>query len=224
MKDYTDTEIYKAIGFYGNPTKNHSLEELNKIISGMHQLGYDEFRFLKLNDCYACTRDGKFFRVCRKQLSKTGNLIKKYEIIELNGSIDIFGYKTYRILVEGQKKHLKGHREMLKAWLPDAEKESVNHIDGNKTNNALDNLEWCTVLENNRHAIKMGLVDPHKLKPLKLPSYDWVTLYILHKHCGLSYSELGRRNHVSHDTVKNAVMRAQAYLTKILGYTEDANA
>jgi hypothetical protein len=48
------------------------------------------------------------------------------------------------------------HRLMAKTFLP-GEKEHVNHIDGNKQNNSLENLEWATPKENAHHALDLGL-------------------------------------------------------------------
>ena len=104
--------------------------------------------------------------------------------MKLNGSIDKYGYVTYRITIDGIKKHLKAHRMMLNAWIGERQNLVVNHKDGNKQNNALSNLEWCTVAENNAHAISTGLFDPHAAKhELAIPLADWLTLYILYEHC-----------------------------------------
>jgi len=58
------------------------------------------------------------------------------------------GKKTYRV-----------HRLVAQAFLKndDPAKDLVNHIDGNKRNNSVTNLEWCTSQENTDHAVKQGL-------------------------------------------------------------------
>jgi hypothetical protein len=62
------------------------------------------------------------------------------------------------IIVGLNKNQYSLHRLIAFTFLENPEnKPVVNHIDGNKINNAVSNLEWCTVAENNKHAIDIGL-------------------------------------------------------------------
>ena len=62
----------------------------------------------------------------------------------------------YRLSINGVSKDLYAHRMVAETFIPnnDLLKDCVNHIDGNKLNNSINNLEWVTKGENNRHAIK----------------------------------------------------------------------
>lgn len=49
------------------------------------------------------------------------------------------------------------HRLVALAFIPNSEnKRFVNHIDTNRSNNHVDNLEWCTSKENNQHSMNLG--------------------------------------------------------------------
>lgn len=66
---------------------------------------------------------------------------------------DRYGY-LYVLLYygSGMRKRFLVHRLVCEAFHDNSEnKPCVNHIDENKTNNTANNLEWCTVAENNRH-------------------------------------------------------------------------
>lgn len=73
---------------------------------------------------------------------------------------DECGYQRIRLTINRKKITIKVHREVAKAFIPNPlHLPQVNHKDGNKRNNAADNLEWVTNRENALHAIKTGLWD-----------------------------------------------------------------
>lgn len=74
------------------------------------------------------------------------------------------GYKQIRLFSNGKHHSKYVHRLVAEAFIDrDNDRFEVNHIDGNKANNSVENLEWCTHSENTRHAIKKGLFSPYKL-------------------------------------------------------------
>lgn len=69
------------------------------------------------------------------------------------------GYHYVILQSKCVKKKVLVHRIIATCFLQNNEnKPFVNHIDGVKTNNCLDNLEWCTQSENTIHAFKLGLM------------------------------------------------------------------
>lgn len=73
-------------------------------------------------------------------------------------SITRAGYKRVNLQLSGKTKWFLVHRLIAMAFLPQVEgKTYVNHKDGDKLNNTSENLEWCTLKENSRHAYDRGL-------------------------------------------------------------------
>lgn len=107
---------------------------------------------------YAVSNKGRVKSLARKtctgnrgvpEIIRKPNVMKDYHCIALNK--------------DGKKKVFRIHRLVLEAFgkPQPAENYEVNHIDGNKANNCLENLEWCTPQENTAHAFNTGLRKAH---------------------------------------------------------------
>ena len=71
------------------------------------------------------------------------------------------GYFQIRLSKNGMPGYYQVHRLIALAFIPNIEgKPHINHIDANKKNNNINNLEWVTPMENVHHAIRLEL-HPH---------------------------------------------------------------
>lgn len=87
----------------------------------------------------------------------------------LKGSINAYGYVDVKLKRENNRQDtIKIHRLVALHFIPNIEnKPEVNHIDGNKSNNKYDNLEWCNRSENIQHAYNNKLCENQRNKLIK---------------------------------------------------------
>ena len=135
----------------GQPAAEPRIEEgstTNVFIANTVQYYMKEVIIMKqiivdnISTTYYITEDGKCYN------SITNKFLKGQE----NKQNHYFSYNL--TLPNGKKKRCYAHRLVATAFIPNPTgKPEVNHKDGNKLNNCVDNLEWVTSQENKQHAL-----------------------------------------------------------------------
>lgn len=105
-------------------------------------------------------------------VSDKGFIVSTKSNKRLTPQTDKFGYQSVNMMIDGKSKTVMVHVAVLSTFEPDhpIEKTQVNHINGDKTNNSVENLEWTTPQENIDHAknvlgyYKQGSDNPNSKK------------------------------------------------------------
>ncbi len=110
---------------------------------------------------YAVTADGRIISTGRVAgRSGKGFSEKEKELVIMHNQN---GYCLVNLTKDRSSKTKYVHRLVAEAFLDNPNNlPQVNHIDGNKDNNHFSNLEWCTALHNNQHALDLGLREGKK--------------------------------------------------------------
>lgn len=118
---------------------------------------------------------------------------------ELSQKTDKDGYKIVALQKDKKRKDCKVHRIVLSTFCPieNWDKMQVNHIDGDKSNNNINNLEWVTNNENQKHranVLKTGIFVGQSIKIVFLENNKEETF--------LSLSEASRKTGIPFSTLR----------------------
>ena len=103
------------------------------------------------------------------EVSSYGRLRSNISVKILKTNVNSAGYILATFPIAGVKKRRQVHRLVASAFIPNPEgKPQVNHLDADRTNNHVENLEWCTASENTVYSFKIGNSKryPHHEKPV----------------------------------------------------------
>lgn len=169
------------------------------------------FKVSELDYLYEIFEDSRLYSIRHKKFLKP--------------SISSSGYYVFNISINNTKKNILLHRLVCKYFVDNPNNENiVNHIDGNKLNNNIDNLEWCDYAHNNQHAHDNGLwksTDRHKKacsknlergrkiahkKAIRFTEEEGIEMLRL-KNNGLSLRKIATIFETNHHTVKETIAR-----------------
>jgi len=139
-KEWKDPEMWDKL-IEGKRFKN----QIVKLTHGLHNVDCEIWRdVVDYEGHYQVSNLGRVKTIKKERQEKI-----------LKGTIHTNGYRHYCFWKDGVDSYYFGHQLVAKAFLYNLERKMyVNHIDGNKLNNRLENLEWVTHQENMNHTKK----------------------------------------------------------------------
>jgi hypothetical protein len=121
------------------------------------------------------------------------------------------GYLRNMLYIDGKPKNYSIHRMVAECYIPNPNNlPEVNHDDGDKTNNHISNLYWCTRSNNMKHAHQTGLWDSPKgesngKSKLTEEQVKWIRQNYIPRHPEFGTRALGRKFNVKHSIISNII-------------------
>ena len=141
---------------------------------------------------YTCDGIGNVYSMDRIVKTTNGKRMH-YKGKKLKTTI-IRGYPSVNLCKNGIEKHHSVHRLLGITFLSVPSNMQINHIDGNKSNNNINNLEVCTSSENLKHAFRLGLKSnkgsKHSRYRINKNMYERVTMLL--KTSNLQQKEISK--------------------------------
>lgn len=152
------------------------------------------------------------------EVSSFGQVYSKRTNKILKQHLNKSGYVTVTTKIGGRKgfnKCFKVHRLVAEAFIDNTEnKPYVNHINGVKSSNNVDNLEWCTASENTDHAIAKGLISYKDRKYKRVLNRDQIDYIIANykPRCRtFGARALARKFNVSKDSILYQLTKSSTF-------------
>lgn len=138
---------------------------------------------------YAITKDGRVYSYKRHRFIKP--------IHDKHGYLDIWLWNNNKSI------HKQVHRLIGSCYIPNPNKlDQINHVNGIKDDNRIENLEWCTPLQNTTHAWRTGLCESTRQRRCSLSNNQVLLIRKLYTN-GENIYRISNKININYTTVKN---------------------